>query len=68
MVRHWAPERGQAIWIDMNLQAVHEQMGRPALVLSPVAYNRARRSALICSLPDAAVEEALGKLGTLLQA
>lgn len=36
----WAPERGDIVWIDMNPSAGHEQAGRrPALVLSPAAYN-----------------------------
>ena len=34
------PERGDIVWIDMNPSAGHEQAGRrPALVLSPAAYN-----------------------------
>lgn len=37
----YVPERGDAIWITLNPQAGHEQAGRrPALVLSPSAYNR----------------------------
>ena len=36
----WVPERGDIVWIDMNPSAGHEQAGRrPALVLSPGAYN-----------------------------
>jgi mRNA interferase MazF len=112
VVRNWVPERGQAIWIDMDPQSGHEQSGRrPALVLSPGAYNRkvglvvlcpitshvkgypfevlipenlkvagailsdqvksldwrARKSTLICVMPDPLVEEALSKLNMLIQ-
>ncbi len=37
----WAPEAGDLIWISFDPQSGHEQAGhRPALVLSPTAYNR----------------------------
>ena len=36
----YVPQRGDAIWINFNPQAGHEQAGcRPAVVLSPGAYN-----------------------------
>ena len=36
----YVPERGDAVWISSNPQAGHEQAGRrPAVVLSPAAYN-----------------------------
>jgi mRNA interferase MazF len=36
----YVPERGDAVWITLDPQASHEQAGRrPALVLSPAAYN-----------------------------
>lgn len=36
----YVPERGDVVWITLDPQAGHEQAGRrPALVLSPVAYN-----------------------------
>ncbi|MGO4127342.1 endoribonuclease MazF [Inquilinus sp. YAF38] len=36
----YVPDRGDIIWIDFDPQAGHEQAGhRPALVLSPAAYN-----------------------------
>jgi len=36
----WIPERGDLVWISMNPRTGHEQSGRrPALVLSPAAYN-----------------------------
>jgi len=35
------PERGDVIWIDFDPQSGREQAGRrPALVLTPVRYNR----------------------------
>jgi len=37
-----APDLGDVVWLDHNPQAGHEQAGhRPALVLSPKAYNSA---------------------------
>lgn len=34
------PDRGQVIWLSFDPRAGHEQGGRrPALVLSPAAYN-----------------------------
>ncbi|MFW6303958.1 MAG: endoribonuclease MazF [Candidatus Sumerlaeota bacterium] len=107
----YCPKRGDIIWISFNPQAGHEQAGhRPALVLSPQAYNRkvglailcpitnqtrgypfevmipqglkvsgvilsdqvksmdwhARNANYICSLPEPAVQEVMGKLATLL--
>lgn len=36
----YVPDRGDIIWVDFDPQAGHEQAGhRPALVLSPAAYN-----------------------------
>lgn len=43
------PERGDAVWIDFNPQAGREQAGRrPAVVLSPAAYNGRVGLALLC--------------------
>ena len=37
----YVPERGHIIWVDFIPQAGHEQTGRrPAVVLSPMKYNR----------------------------
>ena len=45
------PERGDAVWIDFNPQAGSEQAGRrPALVLSPGAYNGKVGLALLCPI------------------
>ena len=43
------PRRGDLIWVDFTPQAGHEQAGRrPALVLSPEAYNRKTGLAIAC--------------------
>ena len=37
----YVPDAGDVVWLHFTLQAGHEQAGhRPALVLSPAAYNR----------------------------
>ena len=44
-----APLRGDIVWLDFTPQAGREQAGRrPALVVSPSAYNRAIGLALAC--------------------
>ncbi len=49
----YIPERGDAIWINLNPQAGHEQAGRrPAIVLSPVAYNRKVGLAILCPITN----------------
>ena len=43
------PGRGDLIWVNFTPQAGHEQAGRrPALVLSPAAYNRKTGLAIAC--------------------
>lgn len=40
MVSRFVPDSGDLIWIDLDPVAGHEQGGhRPAVVLSPFAYN-----------------------------
>src|SRR5437588_3853817 len=47
----YVPERGDAVWITLDPQAGHEQAGRrPALVLSPGAYNGRVGLALCCPI------------------
>ena len=47
----FVPDRGDVVWISLNPQAGHEQAGRrPALVLSPAAYNANVGLALICPI------------------
>lgn len=47
----FVPRRGDAVWITLDPQAGHEQAGRrPALVLSPAAYNSRIGLALLCPI------------------
>lgn len=47
----YVPERGDAVWITLDPQAGYEQAGRrPALVLSPSAYNGRVGLALLCPI------------------
>lgn len=49
----YVPERGEAVRITLDPQAGHEQAGRrPALVLSPSAYNRRVGLALLCPITN----------------
>ncbi len=51
MARRRAPERGEIIWLHFTPQAGHEQAGhRPAMVVSPAAYNRKTGLALCCPI------------------
>jgi len=48
---NYIPDRGDVVWINMNPQAGHEQAGRrPAVVLSPRAYNVKVGLALFCPI------------------
>ena len=41
MVKRYIPKRGDIVWTDFDPATGHEQMGdRPALVLSPVVFNK----------------------------
>jgi len=45
------PDRGDVVWLTFNPQARHEQAGRrPAVVLSPAAYNAKVGLALFCPI------------------
>ena len=47
----YVPNRGDIVWITFNPQAGHEQAGRrPALVLSPAAYNGKVGLAILCPI------------------
>ncbi len=49
----YTPQRGDAVWITLNPHAGHEQAGRrPALVLSPAAYNERVGLALLCPITN----------------
>jgi mRNA interferase MazF len=46
--RRYVPEAGDIVWISFDPQSGHEQSGhRPAVVLSPSAYN-AKAGLIIC--------------------
>jgi mRNA interferase MazF len=47
----YIPDSGDIVWIMFNPQAGHEQAGhRPALVLSPKAYNGKVGLAILCPI------------------
>jgi len=47
----YVPERGDVVWLQFDPRAGHEQARRrPALVLSPRAYNQRVGLALVCPL------------------
>ena len=51
MAKRYVPERGDVVWLQFDPQAGHEQAGkRPALVLSPSAYNGRVGLALLCPI------------------
>jgi mRNA interferase MazF len=51
MARRYVPARGEVVWITLNPQPGHEQSGRrPALVLSPSAYNGKVGLAILCPI------------------
>ena len=46
--RPYVPEAGDIVWLEFDPQAGHEQAGhRPALVLSPAAYN-VKKGLMVC--------------------
>ncbi len=51
MARRYVPERGDIVWLQFDPRAGHEQAGkRPAVVLSPSAYNGRVGLALLCPI------------------
>ena len=51
VIKNYIPERGDIVWLDFTPQAGHEQQGkRPAIVLSPQAYNKKTGLALFCPI------------------
>jgi len=49
----YIPDSGDIVWLTFNPQAGHEQSGRrPALVLSPAAYNEKVGLALFCPVTN----------------
>ncbi|OGJ92028.1 MAG: mRNA-degrading endonuclease [Candidatus Raymondbacteria bacterium RifOxyA12_full_50_37] len=51
MAHYYCPDRGDIVWMDFDPQSGREQAGhRPALVLSPEAYNRKVGLAIFCPI------------------
>ena len=51
MARRYVPASGDVVWLNFTPQAGHEQAGRrPALVLSPAAYNGKTGLMLCCPM------------------
>jgi mRNA interferase MazF len=49
----YVPQRGDVVWINLDPQAGHEQLGRrPTVVLSPEAYNRKVGLAIFCPVTN----------------
>ena len=47
----YVPQQGEIVWLQFDPQAGHEQAGlRPALVVSPAAYNSKAGLALLCPI------------------
>ncbi len=72
VTRAYTPERGDVVWLNFTPQSGHEQAGRrPALVLSPQAYNGKTDLMLCCPVTsrvkgypfEVPVVPAAGKVG-----
>lgn len=51
VTRRYVPDAGDLVWLTFDPQAGHEQRGRrPALILSPRAYNAKARLAIACPI------------------
>ena len=51
VARRYVPDAGDLVWLTFDPQAGHEQRGRrPALILSPLAYNAKARLAIACPI------------------
>jgi mRNA interferase MazF len=51
VAREYVPEAGDLVWVDFAPQAGREQAGRrPALVLTPRAYNDKAGLAVLCPI------------------
>ncbi len=49
VARAYVPDAGDLVWLTFDPQAGHEQRGRrPALILSPRAYNAKAQLAIAC--------------------
>jgi mRNA interferase MazF len=55
VARSYVPDAGDLVWLTFDPQAGHEQRGRrPALILSPRAYNARARLAIACPVTNQA--------------
>jgi len=51
MAAAYTPDKGDLVWLKFTPQAGHEQRGkRPAIVISPKAYNKKTGLALCCPI------------------
>jgi mRNA interferase MazF len=51
VTRAYVPDAGDLVWLTFDPQAGHQQRGRrPALILSPRAYNAKARLAIACPI------------------
>jgi mRNA interferase MazF len=51
VTRRYVPDSGDIVWLTFDPQAGHEQRGRrPALILSPRAYNAKAGLAIACPI------------------
>ena len=51
VTRSYVPDTGDIVWLDFDPQAGHEQAGhRPAVVISPAAYNGKTGLMLCCPM------------------
>jgi mRNA interferase MazF len=71
----YVPDRGDLVWLEFTPQKGSEQAGRrPALVISPMAYNAKVGLALFCPVTsrvkgypfEVALPEGIGVLGVVL--
>lgn len=52
---NYVPERGDGVWLNFDPQSRHEQAGRrPAIVISPLSYNKKVGLALFCPITNQA--------------
>ena len=55
VARAYVPDAGDLVWLTFDPQVGHEQRGRrPALILSPSAYNARARLAIACPITSQA--------------
>ncbi len=51
MASGYVPARGDIVWLELDPRIGHEQAGRrPAIIVSPQAYNRKVGLALVCPI------------------